>query len=64
MKTNYTQEDNSIRYTQLSRLAIAQITSGKRVNKEAFTLKQLHNIQKFVNRLPQNKDKDFVIAYN
>lgn len=64
MENKYTVEDNSIRYTQLSRLAIAKITSGKRVNKEGFTVRQLHNIQKFANRLPQNKDKDFVIAYN
>jgi hypothetical protein len=62
--TIYSTEDNSYRYIQLSKLAIAQITSGKRVSKQGFTLEQLHNIQKFANRLPQNKGKDFVIAYN
>lgn len=56
--------ENTTTYMQLSRLAIAQLTSGKSVKKEVFTVSQLHNIQRFVNKLPQNKDKDFVIAYN
>lgn len=55
--------ENTKTYVQLSRLAIAQLTSGKRVSKEAFTTRQLHNIQRFVNGLPKNKDKDFVIVF-
>lgn len=58
----YTSELNTTRYTQLNRLAIAQITTGKkRLKKEAFTPLQLLNIQRFANR--QHPDKDFVIAY-
>ena len=51
-------------YQQLSRLAIAQLTTAKkRLNKDAFTTTQLHNIQRFVNQLPKNSDKDFIIVY-
>ena len=64
MNTTIYSNNNSGAYTQLSRLAIAKLTSGKRLNGDVFTAKQLHNIQRFANGLPKNKDKDFVIAYN
>lgn len=57
----YTSEQNTKAITQLNRLTIAKITSGKRVNKEGYTNNQLLNIQRLANRL--NKEKDFVIAY-
>lgn len=57
----YTTEQNSARITQLNRLTIARITSGKRVSKEGYTNNQLLNIQRLANRL--NHGKEFVIAY-
>ena len=64
MNTTIYTNQTSGAYVQLSRLAIAQITSGKkRLNPDAFTSKQLHNIQRFANGLSKNKDKDFVIVF-
>ena len=57
----YTTEQNSTRITQLNRLTIAKITSGKRVSKKAYTPNQLLNIQRLANRL--NHNKEFVVAY-
>jgi len=60
--TIYSTNDNNTAYTQLSRLAIAQITTAKkRLNKDAFTPEQLHSIQKLANAL--HKDKEFIIIY-
>ena len=54
--------NNTKSYKQLSRLAIAQITSGKKkLDKSVFTKEQLFNIQRFVNKL--HSDKDFIIVY-
>ena len=51
-------------FIQLSRLAIAQLTTGKkRLNKEAYTSEQLKNAQRFANNLQRNKNKDFMIIY-
>ena len=57
----YTSESNTKRITQLNRLTIAKITSGKRVSKKGYTPNQLLNIQRLANRL--NPDKEIVIAY-
>lgn len=57
----YTAEQNTTHITQLNRLTIAKITSGKRVNKEGYTNNQLLNIQRLANKL--NHNKEFVIAY-
>ena len=63
MNTTIYSNNNSGAYVQLSRLAIAKLTSGKRLNPDAFTSKQLHNIQRFANGLSKNKGKDFVIVF-
>ncbi len=57
----YTAEQNNKAITQLNRLTIAKITSGKSVSKKGYTPNQLLNIQRLANRL--NHGKEFVIAY-
>lgn len=58
----YTSEQNTRAITQLNRLTIAKITSGKRVSKKGYTPNQLLNIQRLANKL--NPNKDIIIAYN